>query len=59
MVGTQKWSMEEILWVFMMAQQGMKDEEIFEIFQKKFKGAKHVTRPSSIKYCRSNFRRDE
>jgi hypothetical protein len=59
MVGTQKWSMEEILWVIMMVNQGVKDEEIYENFCGMYKNAKHVRGPSSIKYCRTGFMRQE
>ncbi|KFY14351.1 hypothetical protein V491_06076 [Pseudogymnoascus sp. VKM F-3775] len=59
MVGTQKWSMEEILWVIMMVKQGLKDEEIYEKFCGIFKNARHVRGPNSIKYCRTGFMRQE
>ncbi|KFX96918.1 hypothetical protein O988_05111 [Pseudogymnoascus sp. VKM F-3808] len=59
MVGTQKWSMEEILWVITMVKQGLKDEEIYEKFCELFKNARHVKGASSIKYCRTVFMKQE
>ncbi|KFZ10481.1 hypothetical protein V502_08100 [Pseudogymnoascus sp. VKM F-4520 (FW-2644)] len=59
MVGTQKWSMEEILWVITMVKQGLKDEEIYEKFCEIFKNARHVRGASSIKYCRTGFMKQE
>lgn len=59
MVGTQKWSMEEILWVVTMVKQGLKDEEIYEKFCEIFKNARHVRGASSIKYCRAGFMKQE
>ncbi|OBT68395.1 hypothetical protein VE03_02799 [Pseudogymnoascus sp. 23342-1-I1] len=59
MVGTQKWSMEEILWVITMVRQGLKDEEIYEKFCGIFKNARHVKGASSIKYCRTGFMKQE
>ena len=59
MVGTQKWSMEEILWVITMVKQGLKDEEIYEKFCEIFKNARHVKGASSIKYCRTGFMKQE
>ncbi|ELR10755.1 hypothetical protein GMDG_05010 [Pseudogymnoascus destructans 20631-21] len=59
MVGTQKWSMEEILWVITMVKQGLKDEEIYEKFCGIFKNARHVRGASSIKYCRTGFMKQE
>ncbi|OBT72033.1 hypothetical protein VF21_09242 [Pseudogymnoascus sp. 05NY08] len=59
MVGTQKWSMEEILWVITMVKQGLKDEEIYERFCGIFKNARHVRGASSIKYCRTGFMKQE
>ncbi|OBT88765.1 hypothetical protein VE02_02404 [Pseudogymnoascus sp. 03VT05] len=59
MVGTQKWSMEEILWVITMVKQGLKDEEIYERFCGIFKNARHVRGASSIKYCRAGFMKQE
>ncbi|KFY87387.1 hypothetical protein V498_07196 [Pseudogymnoascus sp. VKM F-4517 (FW-2822)] len=59
MVGTQKWSMEEILWVITMVRQGLKDEEIYEKFCGIFKNARHVRGASSIKYCRTGFMKQE
>lgn len=43
----------------MMVEQGMKDEDIFDIFCTRFKDAKHVRGPTSIKYCRTGFMRQE
>jgi hypothetical protein len=59
MVGTQKWTMEEILWVSTMVKQGLKDEEIYEKFCGIFKNARHVRGASSIKYCRTGFMKQE
>lgn len=59
MVGTQKWSMEEILWVIAMVNRNLKDDEIYENFCGIFKNAGHVRGPSSIKYCRSGFMKQE
>ncbi|KAL5353457.1 hypothetical protein ACLOAV_001494 [Pseudogymnoascus australis] len=59
MVGTQKWSMEEILWVITMVRQGLKDEEIYDKFCGIFKNARHVRGASSIKYCRTGFMKQE
>ncbi|KFY30277.1 hypothetical protein V494_08199 [Pseudogymnoascus sp. VKM F-4513 (FW-928)] len=59
MVGTQKWSMEEILWVITMVRQGLKDEEIYEKFCGMFRSVRHVRGPNSIKYCRTGFMKQE
>ncbi|KFY78794.1 hypothetical protein V499_02110 [Pseudogymnoascus sp. VKM F-103] len=59
MVGTQKWSMEEILWVITMVKQGLKDDEIYEKFCGIFRNARHVRGASSIKYCRTGFMKQE